>query len=301
MKRVIITGASGFIGQALTEALLDQGTEVYGVCAHPEKLGEIKEHPLFHLVQLKFKEYGSLAEKIPAGVYDVFFHFAWQGYGKATNDYKVQIPNIQYTCDAASAAAELGCKRFVLADSSHEYLVGPDNSGSVGLCSVYGAAKASAQRFCRVLLHNTDTEYIGVLFTNVFGPGDRSSRSTNTLLRKLLSGKDLDLIPGERLYDWTYIDDCVGGVIAAARDGKAGRVYYVGSRYLKPFSEIITEVRDTVAPGAALNFGKYHDSTYIDYSHINTYALYNDTGYLPNADLREGIQKTARWLKMVKD
>lgn len=299
MKRVIISGSSGFIGQALTAALLEQGAEVWGTCAHPEKLGPIREHPSFHLVQADFQEYEALAEKLPAGPYDVFFHLAWQGYGKATNDYRVQVPNIKYSCDAASAAAVLKCHRFVLADSSHEHLVSPDREGKLGLCSIYGAAKASAQRFCRVLLHNTETKFVGVLFTNVFGPGDRSSRSTNTILRKLMKGEDLDLIPGDRLYDWTCIDDCVGGVIAAAQSGRAGMVYYVGSRYLKPFSEIITEVRDAVAPEAELHFGKYQDSTFIDYRQIDTYALYSDTGYLPEANFTDTIKKTAAWLQTI--
>ena len=94
MKKVIISGASGFIGQALAEALLADGVEVYGLCATPEKLGELKKNPHFHLIQIEFQEYEQLAQKVSERDFDVFFHFAWQGYGKATNDYRVQISNI---------------------------------------------------------------------------------------------------------------------------------------------------------------------------------------------------------------
>lgn len=297
MRRAIVTGASGFIGQALTAALLEQGTEVYGLCAHPDKLGATRSHPGFHLVQVSFEDYGDLAAIMPREEFDVFFHFAWQGYGKATNDYRVQVPNIKYACDAASAAAALGCRRFVFADSSHEFLVLETQDNQLAYCSIYGAAKHAAQRLCKALLAGTRTEFVGVLFTNVFGVGDRSARSANTMLRKLMAGEDLDLVPGERLYDWTYIDDCVGGVLAAAEKGKPGKVYYVGSRVLRPFFEIITDVRDTVAPNAELHFGKFNDDTFINYDQINTYELYNDTGFLPGADFAEGVRKTKEWLR----
>ena len=248
MKKVIISGASGFIGQALAEALLADGVEVYGLCATPEKLGELKKNPHFHLIQIEFQEYEQLAQKVSERDFDVFFHFAWQGYGKATNDYRIQISNIKYTCDAA-----------------------------------YGV------------------EFVGVLFTNIFGVGDRSGRSTNTMLKQLMRGQDLDLIKGDHLYDWTYIDDCVGGIIAAAKRGRNYKVYYVGSRQLRPFREIITEVRDVVCPKSKLNFGMYQDNSWIDYQDIDIYALYNDTGYLPSAIFEDSIKKTVDWLRRIQD
>lgn len=301
MKKVIISGASGFIGQALAEALLADGVEVYGLCATPEKLGELKKNPHFHLIQIEFQEYEQLAQKVSERDFDVFFHFAWQGYGKATNDYRVQISNIKYTCDAAYGAIELRCKRFVFADSSHEYLKCPNTNGVVKECSVYGSAKKSARQISQVILHRNGVEFVGVLFTNIFGVGDRSGRSTNTMLKQLMRGQDLDLIKGDHLYDWTYIDDCVGGIIAAAKRGRNYKVYYVGSRQLRLFREIITEVRDVVCPKSKLNFGMYQDNSWIDYQDIDTYALYNDTGYLPSAIFEDSIKKTVDWLRRTQD
>lgn len=297
MKRVIISGAAGFIGQALGKALLANGVEVYGLCAHPEKLGEIRRNPNFHLVQAEFQEYEHLAQKVPEHGFDAFFHLAWQGYGKSTNDYRIQLPNVKFTCDAAYAAVELKCKRFVFADSSHEYLKSPGTNGAVRECSIYGTAKKAARQISQVILHNGGVEFVGVLFTNVFGVGDRSGRSTNVMLHKLMDGQNLDLIEGDNLYDWTYIDDCIGGVIAAAQSGRSDSVYYVGSRQLRPFNEIITEVRDIVSPASELHFGAYQDNSFIDYREIDTYALYRDTGYLPSSIFKESIEKTEEWLK----
>lgn len=298
MQRVIISGCSGFIGSALTRELIKQGVEVFGLSMHPEKMDtETMQSEYFHLIECSFDEYTRLSEMIKVREFDAFFHMAWEGYGKSTNDYHVQLKNVHSACEAAYAAAALGCKRFIFADSSHEYLTTVNSQGKKGLCSIYGVAKKSARKLCQTIAHNSCMDYIGVLFTNIYGYGDRSNRSTNVFLRKLKRGEDLDLVHGNNLYDWTYIDDCVGGILAAAKRGMADKVYYVGSRQLRPFAEIITEARNLTAPNAKLNFGRYQDNSYIDYSKINIYNLYEDTGYLPTVSFADGINKTVHWLE----
>ena len=300
MNKVIISGVSSFIGRALAKALLKQNVVVYGLSSHPESMGPVCEYKNFHLINADFKSYHQLAQKISDVGFDVFFHLAWQGYGKATNDYAVQIPNIQYSCEAEYAAISLNCKRFVFAGSGHEFLKKENARGKIELCSVYGTAKYAAQRMCKTIAFNEGIEFVEVLFSNIYGVGDTSHRSTNTILRKLINGQDLDLTDGTNLYDWTYIEDCVDGVIAAAHLGLEGRSYYVGSK-LRPFSEIIREVRDIVAPQVKLNFGKYPDNSFIDYDDIDIDALYNDTKFIAKCNFQEGIEKTVCWLKNAKE
>ncbi len=300
MKRVIITGANGFIGNALTKKLLDSGVDVWAIVRESGRLAGMDSEKL-HIVPATFEDYPLLPALIEERGFDAFFHFAWAGYGSQTNDIAVQTSNILQSAQAAKAAAELKAARFIFADSSHEYLTAQNECGDNALCSVYGAAKHSAQQMCRVICGNHGIDFIGVLFTNIFGVGDRSSRSTNTFLRRLLSGQDLNLIKGDRLYDWTYIDDCIGGILAAAQLGKNGKIYYVGSEKLRPFSDIIRDVRDVINPGSKLNFGMYQDNSYIDYKHIDIYELYRDTGYLPTCDFNTAVIQTARWLCTMDD
>ena len=61
-----------------------------------------------------FDDYPQLADRIgrPA---DVFYHFAWKGvFGEAFQDYRLQLLNASYACQAAECAAQLGCKKYVL-------------------------------------------------------------------------------------------------------------------------------------------------------------------------------------------
>lgn len=297
MKKVVVSGASGFIGGALVKELLARGYEVYALARYKEHLNDLlTQYNSLYIFEVSFENYPQVAEIIAEKHFEAFVHMAWAGYGKATNDYYVQMQNVVHTCEAVTVAAELQCKKFVFADSSHEYLTSLNENGDAGACSIYGTAKLCARKMAQTLCHNHNITFNGVIFTNVFGPGDKSQRSTNTLIRKLLKGESLDLIPGDRLYDWTYIDDCVGGVLAVMERGFPQKLYYVGSYVLRPFEDIMKDVRDVIAPNADLNFGKYSDLTFIDYRRINTYGVYQDTGYLPNSDFKAGVIRTAEWI-----
>lgn len=296
MKTAIVTGAGGFIGGALTEFLLDKGIAVYGVDISEEALERHNGKLKFHPILADFTKYTCLPEMIGDRDIDLFYHFAWQGYGKDTQNFDVQIENVIGTERACEAAAKLFCKKFVFACSSYEYQKN-EVGDKTGYCSIYGAAKTASKAFARTTAHRAGMAFCGAIFTNVFGVGDRSNRSSNSIIRQLLRGEDLRSTKGYALYDWSYIDDVVGGLYAVGEKGIDGKEYYVGSNRLRPFRDIITEVRDILAPKAKINFGAFADTAYVDYTGIDIYELYRDTGFYPSCDFRESVLKTANWLK----
>ena len=296
MKKVIITGAGGFIGGALTKHLLDKGVRVYGVDVSEQMLLRFMEEEGFTPVIAEFSAYSKLTELIGEDNFDAFYHFAWKGYGKDTQSFYIQNENVAGVYEACVAAANLKCKKFVLACSSYEYQKSNIN-GKIGNCSIYGAAKTAAKSYAKVVAHNAGMEFCGVIFTNVFGVGDKSNRSTNSIIKQLLRGEDLRSTDGKALYDWSYIDDVVGGLSAVGEKGIDGKEYYVGSSKLRPFGEIITDVRNILSPKSKIEFGAYRDTSYVDYTEMDIYELYRDTEYYPKCVFEESVQKTAQWLK----
>ena len=293
MKKAVVTGASGFIGHALTKRLLAEGWTVYAVVRDVSRMtglaGDLRP------VQCEFAQYRSLAERIGESV-DWFLHFGWAGVsGPESRSVTAQGENVRAAAEALEQAKRLGAKRFLFAGSSYQYRMEPAGDAFLAK-NLYGAAKAAAGRLLWASSFDGAMQFNTVLFTNVYGEGDRSDRSTNTMLRKLLAGGPLKLISGEHLHDWTYIDDAVDGVMAVLENGRGGKDYYIGSRKLDTFREIITMARDAVSPGAELQFGAYEDKSYIDYAHIDLDALYRDTGFEPVMPLEEGVRRTAAWL-----
>ncbi len=301
MKKVIVTGATGFIGGAFTRKLLKQGVKVYGIDVSADKLKEMKKYGDFIPVVADFSVYNKLNELVDDKCFDAFFHFAWQGvFGNAFKDYELQLNNAKYSCDAIVEAKKLNCKKFIMAGTQNEIEIKTfinSNSFSPRYTCIYSSSKLAAELICKTLAYNLDIEYNAGLISMAYGEGNESQTLPNIVINQLLNNISPKLIEGNNYYDMIYIDDIVDAFIAISEKGGNFKSYYVGHRRLKIFRDLITEIRDIVNPSVDLLFGEFNDGANIDYSQRDLDALYNDTGFECKSDFHESIQKTAEWLK----
>ena len=301
MDKVIITGATGFIGRKLTEALLQQGVEVYGVGRRIEVLDDLAKNPCFHPIRAEFEDYSILDQRITERGFDVFFHFAYLGVsGTNKSDYRIQLMNTTISCDAIISAKRLRCKRFVFAGSVDEYeanikldaqFLPPSHS------RIYGIAKFTSENIGKTIASENGIEYVSVLLSMTYGEGNKTKILPNTIIRNSNKGIPIKLIEGNGLFDMNYIDETVGGIIAASRKGHNLESYYVGHQDLSTFREVVYKITNIIGSRSELLFGEYPDPDYnIDYSSINKEKLYMHTGYKCTANLEESILKTKQWL-----
>lgn len=299
MKNIAITGASGFIGQHLLRHYLEEGSHVLAIVPDPEHLEEFKKYKEFEVVNAGFEDFDKISEMTQLRDIDIFYYLSWGGYGKATNDYSAQIQNIKPICDAVNEASKMGCKRFLFSTSFSEYMISEKETlthKGGAHCNVYGAAKQAA----RVMAHATAAQkgvpFLCVAFANTFGVGDRSHRSTNLFVHKLLRGEALDLTEGIHLYDWNYVEDTINGLVLAGEKGKDDSVYYIGSNVRRPLKDIVGEVRDILAPDVEIRLGTYKEDFHVDYTSVDVNKLYRDTGYRAKWDFKEAVKATAEWV-----
>lgn len=297
MKRAIVTGAGGFIGGALANALLDEGCEVYGVDVRAEGMRALEARAGFLPLTV---DLGSerLSERIDAPV-DALFYLSWGGtlQGRDLYDVGLQMRNAMIAAGACEDAAKY-CKRFLFISSSYEFM--KDRERTTVPVNIYGIAKGAAARLCASIALRGGMEFNKLILTNTYGVGDRSEKAVNTIIRRMLAGEELTLVAGDNPNDWVYIEDTVRGLIAAAERGEAFRDYYIGHREITTFQEKIGEMRDLLRPEMELHFGGMPERTWVDYSELDLDALYRDTGFACEVDFREGILKTAAWLKTLQ-
>lgn len=300
MKKIAITGASGFIGKHLLRHYLEEGACVCAIVPDPENLEEFKAYPNLEIVKAGFEDFDKISQMASIRDIDIFYYLSWAGYGKATNDYSAQIENILPICHAVNEASKMGCRRFLFTTSFSEYMISEDEvlTHDTGAhCNVYGAAKHAA----RVMAHATAAQkgvpFLCVAFANTFGVGDCSRRSTNLFVHRLLNNQPLDLTEGIHLYDWNYIDDTLRGLVLAGEKGHEDAVYYIGSNNIRPLKDIVSEVRDILAPDVEIRLGTYVENFHVDYSSVDVTRLYRDTGYQPKCSFRDAVLKTAEWVR----
>ena len=114
--RVLITGATGFIGVALCKEMIKNGNEVTAIIReNSNKKSKLpKEVKIVELSLDKLNKFN--------GSYDLMYHLAWNGSsGNDRNDFDMQYSNIKYTVEAIKLAKRCNCKKFIGAGSQAEY------------------------------------------------------------------------------------------------------------------------------------------------------------------------------------
>lgn len=301
MRKVIITGVTGFFGSYLSNKLLSEGVIVYGVARNRKKMDEFKNYSNFIPIIVSFDEFLELPQIIKDRDVDVFYHFAWEGgYTSAIRDYKLQMRNASYAGDAIVAAKEIGCKKFVYSGTYNQFeiisILESDRVDPRWTC-IYGAGKTAASIICKTLAFNLKIEYSAGLVPMPYGKYNYSRQLANVVIDSLNKGITPKLVEGNNYYDFVYIGDIVNAFVALGEKGVNQREYYVGHRKLKTFKEWITDIRNIIAPNIELKFGEYKDNQQIDYDKIDLDALYRDTGFECKADFKETILEVSDWVK----
>lgn len=301
MKKVIITGVTGFIGGSLAEKLLQKGTTVYGIDIESAKFDRFSKFNNFMPIIAEFSNYKNLPKVIHDEEIDVFYHFAWAGgFTEAIKDYRLQMSNAGYAGDALVAAKEIGCKKFVYAGTYNQFeiqafLDTPEFEPRY--TCIYSTGKTAAGLICRTLAYNLGIEYCAGLIPMPYGENNYSKQLVNIVIDSLNKGISPKLIEGNNKYDLIYIGDLAEAMVDIGEKGKNQHEYYVGHRKLKTFKELMRDMRDVISPETELKFGEYQDRQCIDYSKVDLDALYRDTGFECKADFAETMRLTSKWVK----
>ena len=298
LKSAIVTGATGFVGSAVTHILAEEGVLVYALDL--QHSNEIK-HPHIQNISCDIVSIEQIRSNIIEPP-DVFFAFAWRGSaGEARKDYAIQLENARQMADCVVFAKSIGCTRFVGAGSITERETNEAvyaQGSKPGMPYIYGAGKVAAHEICKCVAAKEEIDFLWAFITNAYGPGELSPRLVNTTLRKMMNDEDVSFTAGTQRYDFVYIDDVARAFYLIAKYGKPFHEYNIGSGTSKPLKEYMQIVRDIAAPGKEIRFGDI-PFTGIDLAPeaFDITQLREDTGFNPEVDFAEGVLRTKIWLE----
>lgn len=301
MKKVIITGADGFVGSYTVKHFLNEGVEVLALDI-AEKPNRLLAHKNLKYLKLDIADTKALLETIPSGEYDTFIHFAWAGSaGNERINYNLQMKNALNTVECLKAAKTLGCKRFVCAGSIMEYEVeaAVHTQGSKpGMAYIYGMGKHIAHSMCKCVAADIGIDLIWPMITNAYGVGEISPRFVNTTIRKIINKEPLQFTAATQNYDFVYITDVAKAFYLIAKNGKPFCEYMIGSSTARPLKEFILEMQQALAPDATPIFGDVpFTGTNMPLEVFNTSATEADCGFKAEVSFAEGTRLTMEWLK----
>ena len=235
MKRVVVTGASGFIGHAVVQQLYSQGCQVLAIS---RTLPNHPYPPEVLVIQMDLSDIDKLPKRLN-DQWDIWIHLAWRGtYGQDRKDGLIQVKNLLDFQRCIYAASAICCTRFVGIGSIMEIEHNMDPRSGEKYCLrgdyVYALAKNMSHGILYSEARKRGMDAVWCILTNVYGVGDRSSRLINYTVNTILDGKEPKFSSATQMYDFVYITDAASAVITCALAGRSFEEYLIGSGQAAP-------------------------------------------------------------------
>lgn len=301
--RALVTGATGFVGSYLVEALVQGGEEVAVLCRPESDLWRI-EHllPRLTLIHGDFMEAERAEDELKAFAPDTVFHLAWYGVGGRHRDEDAHIDkNLLGSVGLLRLAARLGVKTFVGLGSQAEY--GPqmgalNESAPTEPTNAYGVAKLCAYHIGRRLASAAGMRFVWLRLFSSYGPKDNPDWLLPYVVRTLARGERPALTAGEQRWDYIYVADAAEAIYKAALSEGAEGAYNLGSGEARPLRAVVEQVRDLIDPSLPLGFGERpYAPDQVMHLEADISRLSAATGWRPRTPLAEGLRRTVEWFR----
>ncbi|MCD4663971.1 MAG: NAD(P)-dependent oxidoreductase, partial [Bacteroidales bacterium] len=203
--KIIITGATGYLGSNLVPKLLKNGHELFEITIEPEKSKVLfgNKTKQFYYLQEKHNE---LILDINKFQPDVCIHLA--SFLTADDDFetlhKLLNANIKFTCNVLDALKSSGLKIFINTGSFAEYYKG---DGQLVPAYLYTATKSASRVFVDYYSKTYDFNYIIVVPYTIYGGKDTQKKIIDIIYDSLNSETPLELTPGNQVLDFIHLDD----------------------------------------------------------------------------------------------
>lgn len=329
--KILVTGAAGFIGSALSERLLARGDEVigldnlndyYDVSLKEARLARLQGQPNFTFIKAGLEDREAVNDLFRTHQPQRVVNLAAQ----AGVRYSLENPlayidaNIVGFTNILEGCRHHGVEHLVYASSSSVYGANTRMPFSVHdnvdhPVSLYAASKKANELMAHTYSHLFNLPTTGLRFFTVYGPWGRPDMALFMFTKAILAGKPIDVFNyGKHRRDFTYIDDIVEGVIrtldnvAQPNPAWSGdqpdpgtsrapyRIYNIGSNRPVELLRYIEVLEECLGKKAEKNLLPLQPGDVPD-TYADVDALVEDVGYRPSTPVEEGVRRFVDWYR----
>lgn len=302
MKKVLIIGANGFLGNKLTRYLLEKGFEIVALVPAGFDYSNVSCLSEVSCVEFSF---GSLEEldqiQLIKGV-DTIYNMAWIGVNaKDRNNASLQLSNVKCNLEVAEFAKRNGITRLIVPGSAAQYACSGrviDGTGTPAPSDLYSAAKVATYYYIRTYCSLNGIELIWPLVTSIYGTGRDDNNLLSYVIKSFLKGEKPLTTKLEQRWDYLHVSDLIHALYLLGEKGKGGLLYPIGSGESRQLREFVMIIRDLINPELPIGIGEVpYKSDQIDNQVLDITALVEDTGFRVEYTFEEGIKNTIDYFK----
>jgi UDP-glucuronate 4-epimerase len=322
MMTILVTGAAGFIGFHLCQALLDRGEAVigidnlndyYDVGLKQARLDLLEKHAGFRFEKIDIADPAAMRDlgSRHRGITRIVSLAAQAGVRYSIDNPRAYArSNLDGFLEVLELARFLPhCEHLVYASSSSVYGAGSvppfatDERCDTPV-SLYAATKRANELMAHTYSHLYRLKLTGLRFFTVYGPWGRPDMSPYLFTDAILAGRKLRVFNnGDMRRDFTYVDDIVAGTVAALdhpptddRVNPPCRLYNIGNHRSERLMDFIAEIERACGRKAELVFEPMQPGD-VRETFADIEPLRRDFGYEPKTTIAEGVQHFVAWYR----
>lgn len=305
MKRVIVTGAAGFIGRNLVRELAIRNYEILAAVRRGTvKTGSYASLQNVRVCEWNMEEYGHVPDGFD-GSYDAGVLLAWNGTrGSTRDDARLQRENYVNSINCVKTMIGMGCHTIISAGSQAEYGRMRAVTTEESECAPdteYGRAKLLFYKDAACLCKEQGVLFREPRFFSLYGEDDSPQTMILSILSDMIAGRPCALTQCVQEWNFLHIDDAVCGLILLLEKECADGAYNFASEDTRMLKEFVMQMYEIAHSESELHFGAvpYPDTGMVS-MHPCADRLKRETGWKPQVTFQEGIQRILQAMRKDK-
>ncbi len=299
MKRVLVTGATGFIGRHCLAPLLESGYDVHAVSTREHPPRDLRAPVSWHRADLlQENAAAALVERLrPTHM----LHLAWYAEPKKYWTAPENLAWVAATLNLLQAFARCGGERVVSAGSCAEY------NWRYGLCSeaftpcepatLYGASKHGLHQMIEAWARQIGISAAWGRIFFLYGPHEHPTRLVRSVIASLLQNQTARCTEGSQRRDFLHVQDVAGGFVALL-DSRVDGAVNIASGIPTSVRNVVSRIANQIGLKQLVQFGAIPTAeAEAPLVYADVARLKNEVEFSPQFDLESGIAQTIEWVK----